>query len=313
MPAFPEINVDLFYMTIYGGYGYDRCECSGYLRLANGVAQPGNPPYTVNNLLAMYPKFFGPPVSVPAVLAGTNIVTGVPNPAGLASGQLVTGQSINPGTVITAVNTSPIEFIGDTTQGSAVLTNATSVAGLVIGNPISGGSIPSGAVILAIDPIGLEVGVSLVAGATAASVEFAATATSLTLSSAATASGNATLTVYTFQLVPLIVIQTYLNLANASLMSSRWREAWPLAMSLYIAHFLTLFLQTDGNPQTTAGQAVTNGLQAGILTSQSADGVSMGIQPLAALDNWAAWTLTSYGTQLATMARVVGAGATYYR
>ena len=126
-------------------------------------------------------------------------------------------------------------------------------------------------------------------------------------------SGAVTLSVYEAPLVPLAVIQLYLNLAYVSLMQSRWRESWQLGMALYIAHYLTLWCQTEGNAQTTANQVVANSLQAGITVSQGADGVSQGLQLLTKLENWAAWTLTQYGVQLATLARVVGAGPAYFR
>ena len=239
MPSFPDLTQ--FWMEIYGGYGFD-CSAGQYLGLATGIPQTGNPPYAVNDLLAMYPKFFGTALQISCTLTATNSTVPVTSVVGLAVGQLVTGQGIPSSTIIVSVGTN-----------------------------------------------------------------------SVVLSSAPTVSGAITLNFYTSQLVPLAIIQVYLNLAYASLMSSRWREAWTLAMSLYIAHFLTLYLQTDGNPQTTASQAVANGLQQGITVSQGADGLSQGLQLLGALDSWAAWTLTSYGVQLATMARVVGAGATYYQ
>lgn len=312
MPAFPDLQQ--FWMTIYGGYGYD-CGAAGalFMNLAAGVAQPGNPPYTINDFLAMYPKFVGTPVTTPAVTNGTNGVSGIASPTGLANGQLVTGPGVQPATVITAVATTPLDFVGDLTANDAIVRNVSSTTGLVVGQPIAAVGIVVGTTIAAIDPTNHLVGLSKQATATQAASELTATATSLTLSQAVTGSGNVTLSIYASPLVPPFVIQTYINLAYASLMSSRWREAWLVAMGLYIAHFLTLYCQTDGNPQSTAGQVVANGLQAGITVSQAADGVSQGLQPLVALDNWAAWTLTSYGTQLATMARVVGAGAVYFK
>jgi hypothetical protein len=96
-------------------------------------------------------------------------------------------------------------------------------------------------------------------------------------------------------------------------MQSRWREQWQLGMALYIAHYLTLWLETEGNTQTTATQIVANSLQAGITISQGADGVNQGLKVLESLDKWAAWTLTQYGVQLATIARVVGSGPVYWR
>jgi hypothetical protein len=136
---------------------------------------------------------------------------------------------------------------------------------------------------------------------------------SVTLSSIPTQAGEISMQVYEVPPISLAVIQLYLNLAYASMMQSRWREQWPLAMALYIAHYLTLWEQTEGNPQTTPNQIVANSLQAGITVSQSADGVSQGLQALTKLENWGTWTLTQYGVTLATMARLVGSGPIYVK
>jgi hypothetical protein len=254
MPSFPTQNIDQFYMTIYGGYGYDGCDvggfgipgwcqCNAFLGLASGVPTGTNPPYAVNDFLGIYPKFFGAPTLISATLAsGSQIITVDSTATGLSAGQLVTCQGLNYGTVINAVNMPNI-----------------------------------------------------------------------TISSNATASGAVTLVVYEAQLVPLAVMQLYLNIAIISIMQSRWREQWELGMALYIAHYLTLYCQTEGNQQSTANQIVANSLQAGITISQGADGVSQGLQAIKAVDNWASWSLTQYGVQLASLARVVGSGPAYFR
>jgi hypothetical protein len=314
MPVFPETNIDLFYMGIYGGFGYDCSALSPiFLQLAAGIAQPGNPPFTVNTLLAMYPKFFGAATSLTAAFTTSSTSVPVPNNAqGFAVGQLVTLPSVLPdATVISEVALGSAVVVGDTLETENSVT-VESTAGLLVGQPISGDGIPGGTFISAVNSATVFQ-ISQNATATASDVTLTVTTTTLTLSAPATATGAYTASVYVAPLVPLFVIQTYINLANASLMSSRWRSSWTLGMCLYVAHFLTLYLQTDGNPQTTAGQAVANGIQAGITVSKGADGVSQGLQPLAALNGWAAWTLTSYGAQLATMGRVVGAGAVYFR
>ena len=253
MPQFPTQNIELFYMTIYGGFGYNGCGdwgpsgycgcgCRAYLGLASGIPQTGSPPYYVDNFLAIYPKFFGPPTVTSGTLIEGQSTIAIDSTSGLNPGQLVTCQGLNPGTVIQVVNSD----------------------------------------------------------------------SSIGVSSAAIASGIQQLTIYEEQIVPLAVMQAYLNLAFVSLMQSRWREQWGLAMALYIAHFLTLYAESEGNPQATASQIVANSLQSGVEISKSADGVAQGLQPLK-FDNWGTWALTQYGVQLATMARVVGSGMVYFR
>ncbi len=255
MPAFPTQGIDQLYMLDYGGYGYlgcgdwgglgfGGCQCGAFLSLASGLPPAGsNPPYTISDFLAIYPKFFGQPTILPVTLAsGQNAIVIDSSVTGILPGQLAAGLGIPAATVVTAVNGANV-----------------------------------------------------------------------TLSNPATASGNISASFYTAPLVPLAVMQIYLNIAYASLMQTRWRESWTLVMALYIAHYLTLWLETEGNPQSTAAQIVANSLQAGITISQSADGVAQGLQALQALNNWAGWSLTQYGSQLATLARVIGAGMIYVR
>jgi hypothetical protein len=243
MPQFPCQNINLFYRVIYGGFGWGRSGCDAYLGLASGLPQTGNPPYYPDNVLALFPKFFGIPSLVTGTADGTTgVIINVDSTAGALAGQFVTAPNTAPGTVITAVGTNAI-----------TISNAPSVAGAI------------------------------------------------------------TLSIYEAPPVVLAVLQLYLNIAYASLMQSRWREQWQLAMALYIAHYLTLWEQTEGNPQTTASQIVANSLQAGITISQGADGVNQGLAILETLASWGTWTLTQYGVQLATLAKLVGSGPIYVR
>ncbi len=117
-------------------------------------------------------------------------------------------------------------------------------------------------------------------------------------------------------LVPAPVLNAYIALATASLMQARWREGWAIAMGLYVAHLATLYLKTEGdqvaagaNDNVTAQTAVSAAQRGlGVLVSKSAGGVSAGYQTIKGVDDWGSFALTSYGTDLATKARVVGMG-----
>lgn len=113
--------------------------------------------------------------------------------------------------------------------------------------------------------------------------------------------------------VPTVVMQTYINLATASLSSIKWGEIWHIAMGLYVAHFLTLYLRSEGNAGVTPNAIAKSGLEAGIAVSSSAGDVSKSIQLAPGLEAFAAWGQTTYGTQLATFAKVVGMGPMYIR
>ena len=108
------------------------------------------------------------------------------------------------------------------------------------------------------------------------------------------------------------LIQLYINLANASLQQARWLDTWPLAMSLFVAHFLTLYLQSEGNPTSNPAQIAQSGLARGILVSKSVGSVSGSYETIVRdLEGFAAWNLTTYGQQLATFAKIIGMGPQY--
>ena len=174
---------------------------SGYVWLALGtwggggvvpvVAPVGlvfgqNPSYYLDNFLAMYPKFFGPPTLI--ANAGTtissNVVT-VQSTIGLAAGQFVVIPNVPQGTVITAVG-----------NGQITISNQATV--------------------------------------TQSSVGF---------------------TAYEAPPIPLAIIQTYINLANASLVFNRWQEQWTIGMSLFVAHYCTLYAKSDAAEITSVLQS----------------------------------------------------------
>lgn len=134
--------------------------------------------------------------------------------------------------------------------------------------------------------------------------------TDVTLSANATATGQAVpLTVYTLPLVPVIVLQMYIALASGSVQQTRWCGQWMFAMSLYVAHFATLWLQSEGDADGTAGQAASSGLAKGMKVSQAVGDVSVTYQlATTAFESWGAWQQTTYGTQLITLASIAGWG-----
>ncbi|HEY3987947.1 MAG TPA: DUF4054 domain-containing protein [Acidobacteriaceae bacterium] len=153
----------------------------------------------------------------------------------------------------------------------------------------------------------LIAGLGIAPGTTIASVD----GTDLELSLPATASGSISANVYLTPLVPVPVVNAFVALASACLVQARYQELWPVAMGWFIAHFLTLYLDTDGNPAATAATAAAQGAAKGIMTANSAGDVSVSYQALEGLDGWAAWTLTKYGQQFATVAKMIGSGSMY--
>ena len=188
---------------------------------------------------------------------------------------------------------APLVLTGVVTQGSATVP-LDSTAGLLVGMAICPYIPIAGQFLAGLFPFGTTI-LSIVAN------------TSVTLSDVALNSG-AQIAVYSAPFVPLPVINIFINLASASLVQARWQASWPLGMAWFIAHFLTLWLQSDGDVYNDAGAAAQAGIQQGILVSKSAGNVSAGIQPVTGLEQWGAWTQTSYGVLFAQMARFIGAG-----
>lgn len=114
-------------------------------------------------------------------------------------------------------------------------------------------------------------------------------------------------------MVPPAIIQMYITLANASLQKARWLDTWQVGMNLFVAHFVTLYLQSEGQPTSNAGQVAASGIARGILVSKSAGDVSGSYQAILneATDLWGSFVLTTYGQQLITFARIIGAGPMY--
>ena len=116
--------------------------------------------------------------------------------------------------------------------------------------------------------------------------------------------------------IPEVILQMYIDLAQASIQQARWRDSWKIAMGWFIAHFATLYIQSITAANSPAAQVIAAGQAAGLTTSESAGDVSVSIDHNAIaqdLDGWAAWKLTIFGQQLATMGRLVGKGGMYVR
>jgi hypothetical protein len=314
-------NFDAWLQNAWGAGSEFSVVCSQFYSV--GFVYGLNPPYYLDDFLAVYPKFFGLPTALSGcgTTLGSNVIT-VTSTAGLNYGQFLQSRNNFPcGTVITDIGSNTI-----TVSTNALVTNA-----------------------------------------------------------------NATLMVYESSPIPTGVITLYLRLAWSSLVHKRWCEEWWVAMSLFIAHYCTLYAKSDasmvfetlqtvthgevpagaipgtaytlsaippgntlqslsknglflvptvdytlsGNTITLTVATVTNdklfavwlveeqvfqgnapngaqiaaqGLAGGIQTSKSVGDVSVSYQVLTALEDWGAWNLTSYGQLLATMARVVGSG-----
>ena len=90
-----------------------------------------------------------------------------------------------------------------------------------------------------------------------------------------------------------------------------------MCMGYFIAHFLTLYLQTMVEGEDAgAGDLGNKGRATGVVTSKSVDGTSISYDissVMSDLDGWADWKSTAYGLQLATWAKMFSLGGMYVR
>ena len=171
---------------------------------------------------------------------------------------------------------------------SATITALNSTQNLKPGQLVTGNGIPNGTLIVSVN----------------------ATAKTAVLSNVTTASGTTEqLTVYTSPKLPTLVMQTYLNLAAASLMQEQYFDAWQIQMADYIGHFCTLYIRRVTSADASAARVAVAGLERGITVSKSAGGVSSSMQLASGLEDWASWTKTEYGTDCATRAKSIGSAA----
>jgi hypothetical protein len=131
---------------------------------------------------------------------------------------------------------------------------------------------------------------------------------SITLSQLTNFAGAVSLSAYTTLQVPAIVLVTYVKLAYACINFARYQDSWYLAMGLFIAHYLTLYLQYAVQGNATAGQLAAAGLATGLKVSKSAGDVSASYQYLDGFEGWGTLALTGYGQQLITIAMAVSSG-----
>jgi Protein of unknown function (DUF4054) len=105
--------------------------------------------------------------------------------------------------------------------------------------------------------------------------------------------------------IPDATMQLFIAVATASLAQARWGSYWEYAMALYIAHFCTLFLQTQVGPNSTAAQVVATAETKFPKASKGVGDISVSFDTSSIsgdLPGWAAWKSTTFGLQLATMA-----------
>ena len=116
--------------------------------------------------------------------------------------------------------------------------------------------------------------------------------------------------------VPTSVLNFYLRLANSSLSYSRWGDSWEMGMSLFIAHYLTLYLTSiaDLTEDSPVQRVINQSLAMGLTASKSAGSLSKSYDYGSInddLNGWGTWKLTGFGQQFVTLAKLMGKGGSY--
>lgn len=120
---------------------------------------------------------------------------------------------------------------------------------------------------------------------------------------------------FTETIVADALVQHFINMADAVVKEARWHEMWSEGMRLFIAHNLTLYLSAQPVGEGLPALLSASGTQ-GIASSKTVGAVSVSYDVAAAtsdLTGWANWKETPYGTQFATLARMIGKGGMYVR
>lgn len=116
--------------------------------------------------------------------------------------------------------------------------------------------------------------------------------------------------------IPQIIVQMYLDLANATIKETRWHSYWKIGMSLFIAHFCTLYVRGVANPDSKEAGILKAGQLVGLETSVGVGDVSVSTDYSIianGLETWASWVSTSYGLQFASIGKMMGKGGMIVR
>jgi hypothetical protein len=286
-----------------------------------------NPPYYLDDFLSVYPKFFGAPASVASttITAGSSVIA-VTDTTGLGYGQFLQGTGLDKGTVITGLGTGTI------TVNRPALADGAGVTLQVYENP----PVPTAVIQLYLNLataslvqrrwedswyIGIAWFVAhyltLYAKSDSAEVSYVLS----TSVHGEVPSGLTPGSVYTLSVAPpggmlstFTKNGTYLTPASDYTLDGvtiTLVEPTVSTDQLYATWLVQT--QTLQSGVTSGAQVAAQGLAIGIQTSKSVGDVSVGYQVLSALEDYAAWNLTLYGQQLATIARVIGAGPALIR
>lgn len=110
---------------------------------------------------------------------------------------------------------------------------------------------------------------------------------------------------------PETITEMTVRRASESIQPDKWLQDWRYACGLYAAHYLTLYLRNYNPSPHSAAEAAATGSVSGVVKRATLGDSSVEYDTSAvtqATTEWGDLNATSYGQQLATMARLVGMG-----
>ena len=114
--------------------------------------------------------------------------------------------------------------------------------------------------------------------------------------------------------IPPEVLDMYIQFASDCVNIRVWGNQWKYAMSLFIAHFLTIYIQAQFPENATAQQILAYGQAKGLISSKSVGDVSVSYDfgsAIKGVESWGQFTTTEYGLQFANLAKLVAKGGMY--
>ena len=114
--------------------------------------------------------------------------------------------------------------------------------------------------------------------------------------------------------VPEEIIQMWVDIARSSVYESRFHTMWKPAIGFFIAHWLTLYLETMSDPDSSLSNIINSGMAQGIQSSKSAGSLSVSYDFASFTDDfqgWGSYKQTAFGQQFITLAKMHTLGGMY--
>lgn len=112
------------------------------------------------------------------------------------------------------------------------------------------------------------------------------------------------------------IIEMYIQFADDVVNIKRWGRQWKLGMSLFVAHFCTIYLMTYQDPASSAAAVIASAQTKGLVSSKSVGDVSVSYDFSLAVqdvDRWGQFNLTTFGNQFVSLARLLSKGGMWVR